>query len=155
MDENLVSVQAEEVEEVERVNLEDCEYTFRHYRVDPLGELVHYQRGVTKWSVHPRGGFTECFLQRKGSNELDSNELVGYGFALCSNQDPYCYRTGRQIARGRARKTARVGFDPYIWGVYDSVAYGMTAEYAPFLTVEEARDYLESRLPDRFPFLEG
>jgi len=137
-------------EEVEEVKEAEVNYTFRHYRVSILGELVHYQRGITKWLARPRGGFTECFLQRK-----DSSELVGYGFALCSNQDPYCYRTGRQIACGRARKTARTGFNPYIWGVYDSVACGITAEYAPFLTVEEARDYLELRLPDKFPFLGG
>jgi len=157
MSEDLVREnEVEEVEEVESkvVDLGDCEYIFRHYRVVDFldGELVHYQRGATRWTPTPRGGFTECFLQRNGEGD-EEGELVGYGFALCSVLDPFCYRTGRSIARGRARKMAAVGLNLYVWDLFSDVSKRRSAQYAPFLTVQEAHDHLESRLPARFPFL--
>lgn len=159
MSEELVTQknEVEEVEEVEveEIDLSDCEYIFRHYRVVKFlnGELVHYQRGATQWIPAPRGGFTECFLQRK-TDKGENGELIGYGFALCSVLDPYCYRSGRQISRGRARKMAMVGLNPCIWDQCSDVSDRRNAEYAPFLTVEEAHEYLEAKLPLRFPFLE-
>jgi len=146
--------EAEEAPEVKEIDLNGYEYIFRHYRVDvDCDELVHYQRGTTWWTPHPKGGFTECYLQRKRDDGKDG-ELIGYGFALCSELDQFCYRTGRSIARGRARKMARTGFNPHIWGPFDHVSIRRNARYTPFTTVKEACNYLESKLPARFPFLE-
>jgi len=147
MSENLVREDG-----IEEVNLDDCEYTFRHYRVpDLFGGLEHYQRGATLWLPAPRGGFTECYLQRKTDD--GTGELIGYGFALCSMLDPFCYRTGRSIARGRAKKMARMALNEHIWGS-GYVSRRRNALYAPFDTVREIHDYLESKLPARFPFLD-
>ena len=147
-------VEVEEVAgaEVVEAEVEEVEvaYTFRHYRIwADSSLLLHYQRGASRWFVQPRGGFTECYIHTSN----DEHELIGYGFALCSRLDPYCYRTGRDISRGRARKMMRAGMNDYLWGRVNTVSLGVDADTPPFETVEEIHDYLESKLPDRFPFL--
>lgn len=147
-EEREVEVEAEVVEtEVEEVRVV---YTFRHYRIwENSSLLMHYQRGASKWFVQPRGGFTECYIHTSD----DEHRLIGYGFALCSVLDSYCYRTGRDISRGRARKMMEIGMNHYLWGENSRVSWGVSASTPPFETVAEIHDYLESKLPSRFPFL--
>ena len=55
-------------------------------------------------------GFTVCTI------ELDGVE-VARGYALCSREDQFCRKIGRQIAFGRARKKLPllVGGEPSTW----------------------------------------
>lgn len=62
------------------------------------GRLYHYQRGKSKWEPHTKGGLTVCSIWDGDSS------LLGRGFAVCSKRDAFCYRIGREIARGRALK---------------------------------------------------
>lgn len=56
------------------------------------GKAFRYYRGMSKWIPSERGGYTICQLG------------CGAGLAECSPRDNFCYRTGRRIALGRARK---------------------------------------------------
>jgi len=67
-------------------------FTGRH------GVAYRYMRGVTAWQPKNNGGYTVCDL----CNE-DGDVLV-VRIAECSPKDQFCYRTGRDIARGRALK---------------------------------------------------
>jgi len=78
---------------------------FKHFRIAPDGELKHYRRGkdsennpLTLWTPRERGGETVCYLYQE-------DKLVGMGIASCSLKDQFCYRIGRLISEGRARKT--------------------------------------------------
>lgn len=82
---------------------------FKHFRIDPNGELHHYRRGkdrksdtpLTSWTPRERGGMTICYIYQ-------DDDLVGMGMAHCSLKDQFVYRIGRDIAKGRALKTKRL-----------------------------------------------
>lgn len=78
------------------------EFTGRH------GVAYHYQRGVTKWEPLPRGGYTICTVYDDAEIKL----LIG--IAECSPLDSFCYRIGREIAKGRLIKNL---FDRYTDGL--------------------------------------
>ena len=83
---------------------------FKHFRIAPDGELKHYRRGkdsknqpLTPWTPRERGGMTICYLYQK-----DNDNFIGMGMAHCSLKDQFCYRIGRLISEGRARKTVSI-----------------------------------------------
>lgn len=95
------------------VNLHETEHhTGRH------GRAYHWQRGTQQpWQPSGRGGYTICYVYNP------DGELVSTGMAHCSKQDHFCYRLGRDIARGRALKSARQAeFDAWIDMVAEAVA---------------------------------
>jgi hypothetical protein len=61
------------------------------------GFLFHYQRGISKWTPNTNGGTTFCFV-------FQGDRAVAHGIAECSIKDAFCYRIGREIAKGRALK---------------------------------------------------
>ena len=85
---------------------------YRYYRVPELLEagrrgrpraddLFPFPRGNGQkpaWRPAPRGGAAECDLLD------DDGKLLSTGRAECSLADAFCYRIGRDIARGRAWK---------------------------------------------------
>ena len=58
---------------------------------------VPYTRAYTDVDVYERGGITYCQL-------VEDGEVVAQGVAYCGLKDNFCYRVGRDIARGRAEK---------------------------------------------------
>ena len=72
---------------------------FKHFRYTLNGSIpLHYRRGKSTWDPAPRGGYTKCFIYD------EDDALLGCGKADCSRKDAFCYRTGRNISRGRALK---------------------------------------------------
>ena len=65
----------------------------RYFRSDGF----HYCKG---FPPRARGGKTICYLYKDCGNEGP----VGASAAVCSMSDNFCYRTGRDIALGRALK---------------------------------------------------
>lgn len=59
--------------------------------------LYHYQRGQSGWKPAVHGGLTACYV-------YNGDTVVATGEAECSIKDAFCYRIGREIARGRALK---------------------------------------------------
>lgn len=59
--------------------------------------LNYYRRGVTKWSPALHGGLTICYI-------YEGDKVVAMAEAECSTKDAFCYRIGREIAKGRALK---------------------------------------------------
>ena len=72
------------------------EIKYEHYRCDLLGVLRRYYRSNTNWTPVSRGGMTICTIS-VGGKEFQ-------GIAKCNHYDAFCYRLGRTIALGRARK---------------------------------------------------
>lgn len=75
--------------------------TFEHYRIskdDPTKTLQRYYPSKFKTNFTPieKGGATVCTI------ETDTLRIVRR--ADCSSKDNFCYKTGREIAFGRARK---------------------------------------------------
>ena len=64
-----------------------------------LLSFAYHRSGEDKsnWQPHGRGGITYCQL-------VEDGEVVAQGVAYCSPKDNFCYRVGRDIARGRAEK---------------------------------------------------
>ena len=90
-------------------------FVYKHFRfgwiadnltVDPCLELHrgrhgvagHYQRSVSKWTPREKGGYTICYVY----SGVVEKQLLAIGTAECSPKDNFCYRTGREIARGKA-----------------------------------------------------
>ena len=73
---------------------------FEHYRYPRGGDMTmtRYHRGRSLWPPAERGGHTMCYI------EDEAGTLLGLGVARCSMKDAFCYRIGREIARGRALK---------------------------------------------------
>ena len=72
---------------------------YEHYRLRcDGGGLDRYHRGRSDWQPAERGGCTFCTIA-----DEDGITLV-IGAAKCSRKDAFCYRIGRQIAKGRALK---------------------------------------------------
>ena len=84
---------------------------YKHYRVPSYvtglrgqpanGHLFGYSRARKRKSFRPAstGGATECTIV------LDNGAAFN-GIAYCSYSDPFCYKTGREIAYERAVKMA-------------------------------------------------
>jgi len=97
----------------------DYKTKFQYFRIPDIYELPDkgkpevyhlslYERGngfidenaTTSRTVPPtsKGGHVTCRI-------LDNNgDLIAYGNANCSYADNFCYRIGREIALGRAKK---------------------------------------------------
>ena len=87
-------------------------FVYKHFRftggyVPPLdvqrkngrhGTACHYQRSVSKWTPAEKGGYTICYIY----SHQPENVLLATGIAACSPKDNFCYRAGREIARGKA-----------------------------------------------------
>ena len=86
--------------EIEGVKVEKVWYKhYRYLRQDP--EWVKpYSRGRTDWTPTCKGGATICTI-------LDENGNTFCQQADCSKKDAFVYKTGRQIALGRAQKQMR------------------------------------------------
>ena len=91
----------------------DLQTSFKHYRVNfyPPYQfeesrylerqdipVFRYHRGESDWTPFERGGLTICEIRD------DAGNIIATGEAECSLKDAFCYRIGRQIAEGRARK---------------------------------------------------
>jgi len=99
-------------------------FIYRHYRISRGFVLptksnpallrdfcVRYHRGcgfgghkfhdIRKYFIYgppsTRGGITECLA-------VDGSVVLAKGYAYCSVQDNFCYRTGRNIARDKAKE---------------------------------------------------
>lgn len=76
----------------------------RHYRLDKNGRLRRYSRQSGFLDEHngdepqTKGGETVVELQDETGHQLAK------GFAICSTQDNFCYKIGRELATERARK---------------------------------------------------
>lgn len=89
-------------EVMERLHEEGVHFTYRHWRITGDDHtLKYYQRKESTWMPQPKGGYTECVVW---VGEGDERERISIGWALCSEKDNFCYRVGRQIAKGRALK---------------------------------------------------
>lgn len=85
--------------QVEKTN--GCTLRFDHFRFrkgDESGKFLRYHRGRSSWKPTERGGATFCFVYD------ENGEICAHGLAECSVKDAFCYRLGREIARGRALK---------------------------------------------------
>lgn len=86
--------------------------SIEHYRPDQDGTLRRYYRSASDWTPCPRGGTTVCTLSvaEEGSDEV----LLSFaGVSTCSKHDSFCYRRGREIARGRAYKEYKLATGQY------------------------------------------
>lgn len=71
--------------------------TFAHFRYGrKCGHLKVYHRGQNMWEPEAKGGMTVCSIRDSETG------FVYLGAAICSREDDFCYRTGREIAMGRA-----------------------------------------------------
>lgn len=86
-----------------KIEYKHYRFTYEHYASGKYfsgrhGVALRYYRGQTWWTPTERGGYTECML-------TIGDVMVGYGVAECSRKDQFCYKTGREIAFGRAIKS--------------------------------------------------
>ena len=77
--------------------MEEIVFHYYHFRYDSQGRLRRYYRGKSPWTPNGKGGMTLCVV-------TTGSGLVGVGEAACSILDPFCYRTGREIAREKAER---------------------------------------------------
>jgi len=140
------------------------EITYRHYRFSKYpqpdseefigrhGMAYHYQRGSqwvvdhfgnqtkvrkTVWEPLPRGGYTVCTV-------YDDEREIAVGIAECSPLDSFCYRIGREVAKGRVIKSL---FDRYT----DSDVYTILASLG-WTTARSLREFGETRLYKRYTY---
>lgn len=77
--------------------MNNYQFFYTHFRIDvETDELKRYFRGQSDWKPAAKCGITVCHVL-----SFDG-ELVGSGRAWCSPQDAFCYRVGREIAKGKA-----------------------------------------------------
>ena len=70
-------------------------------RLESFSSAYHRSgKDKSDWQPHGRGGITYCQL-------VEDGEVVAQGVAYCSPKDNFCYRVGRDIARGRAEREYR------------------------------------------------
>lgn len=60
------------------------------------GIAYWFTRSVSKWIPTGNGGYTACIVYDQDGNKLAES------VAECSPKDQFCYRIGREIAKGRA-----------------------------------------------------
>lgn len=79
----------------------EIRFVYQHCRIDKAtGDLQAYPTGdKPDWIPAERGGATVCIVLR-------GDKVLGRGVSGCSKLDPFCYRIGRAIARGRALRDA-------------------------------------------------
>ena len=76
---------------------------YRHYRISQLtGHLVRYRRKRDTFLPALRGGMTHCVIFG------EDGKVAGVGISLCSLEDNFDYRIGRDTARDRAEKGERL-----------------------------------------------
>ncbi len=92
------------------MKVEVKEVKYHHWRVSKNGSGFKKGKPPSKhlfslWRfkgiyISPKGGKTRCFLYLGGGINI-------VGQATCSMSDNFCYKTGREIAYGRAMKKLR------------------------------------------------
>lgn len=79
---------------------------FRHWRTIRGFKKItaRYYRHASPWEVGEHGGRTECDILD------DEGKVLSSGVAVCSVDDSFCYKRGRDISFGRAMKNLPGGY---------------------------------------------